>query len=78
MSSTAATLTAPPSRLADWITLAKIRVNTLVVATTAGGYYMAATGEVDLVRLGITCAGTAMVAGGAAALGQVCATGSNM
>lgn len=71
MSSTAATLTAPPSRLADWVTLAKIRVNTLVVATTAGGYYMAATGEVDLVRLGITCTGTAMVAGGAAAFNQV-------
>ena len=71
MTSTTATLTAPPSRIADWITLAKIRVNTLVVATTAGGFYMAAPGEVDLLRLLITCAGTAMVAGGAAAFNQV-------
>lgn len=61
----------PPSRVADWITLAKIRVNTLVVATTAGGYYMAAAGEVDLLRMAITCAGTALVAGGAAAFNQV-------
>ena len=60
-----------PSRVADWITLAKIRVNTLVVATTAGGYYMAAPGDVDLMRLAVTCAGTALVAGGAAAFNQV-------
>ncbi len=60
-----------PSRVADWITLAKIRVNTLVVATTAGGYYMATDGDVDLLRLGVTCAGTALVAGGAAAFNQV-------
>src|SRR5688572_801341 len=61
----------PPSRIADWITLAKIRVNTLVVATTAGGYYMGARGDLDLLRLAVTCAGTALVAGGAAALNQV-------
>jgi protoheme IX farnesyltransferase len=62
---------APPSRIADWITLAKIRLNMLVVATTAGGYYMAASGDVDLMRLAITCAGTALVAGGASAFNQV-------
>jgi protoheme IX farnesyltransferase len=66
-----AAIAAPPSRLADWITLAKIRVNALVVATTAGGYFMGAPGEVDLIRLVITCVGTAMVAGGAAAFNQV-------
>ena len=60
-----------PSRVADWITLAKIRVNTLVVATTAGGYYMATPGDVDLAGLAITCVGTALVAGGAAAFNQV-------
>lgn len=59
------------SRVADWITLAKIRVNTLVVATTAGGYYMGAIGPVDLTGLLLTCAGTGLVAGGAAALNQV-------
>lgn len=64
-------MNAPPSRIADWITLAKIRVNALVVATTAGGYYMATTTEVDLRRLALTCAGTALVAGGAAAINQV-------
>ena len=62
---------ASPSRVADWITLAKIRLNTLVVVTTAGGYYMAAFGDIDLLRLVITCAGTAMVAAGASAFNQV-------
>ena len=61
----------PPSRIADWITLAKIRLNTLVVATTAGGYYMAAYGDVDLLRLVVTCLGTALVAAGASAFNQV-------
>ncbi len=59
------------SRLADWITLAKIRVNTLVVATTAGGYYMGARDPLDITALVLTCVGTALVAGGAAALNQV-------
>ena len=59
------------SRLADWITLAKVRVNTLVVATTAGGYYMGASEPLDVTALVITCVGTALVAGGAAALNQV-------
>jgi len=59
------------SRLADWITLAKVRVNTLVVATTAGGYYMGAAEPLDVTALMITCVGTALVAGGAAALNQV-------
>ncbi len=59
------------SRLADWITLAKIRVNTLVVATTAGGYYMGARDPLDVTALVLTCVGTALVAGGAAALNQV-------
>lgn len=61
----------PPSRVADWITLAKVRVNTLVVATTAGGYYMGERDPLDWVAMAITCAGTALVAGGAAALNQV-------
>jgi protoheme IX farnesyltransferase len=71
MSPDSTVVAATPSRVADWITLAKIRVNTLVVATTAGGYYMAAQDEVDLLRLAVTCAGTALVAGGAAAFNQV-------
>lgn len=65
------TSTAAPSRLADWITLAKVRVNTLVVATTAGGYYMGLRDPLDWSHLVVTCAGTALVAGGAAAFNQV-------
>lgn len=64
-------MAAAPSRVGDWITLAKIRLNTLVVATTAGGYYMAAFGDIDLLRLAVTCLGTALVAAGASAFNQV-------
>lgn len=71
LTSRASAAGATPSRLADWITLAKVRVNTLVVATTAGGYYMGSQGPVDLTALAMTCLGTALVAGGAAALNQV-------
>jgi protoheme IX farnesyltransferase len=60
-----------PSRVADWITLAKVRVNTLVVATTAGGYYLGTRDPLNLMDLLLTCVGTALVAGGAAALNQV-------
>ncbi len=71
MPASATAIAEPPSRVADWITLAKVRVNTLVVATTAGGFYLGARGTLDWVSLVITCAGTALVAGGAAALNQV-------
>jgi protoheme IX farnesyltransferase len=71
MSTDSSAVTATPSRVADWITLAKIRLNTLVVFTTAGGYYMAAFGDIDLIRLAVTCIGTALVAGGASAFNQV-------
>jgi len=55
----------------DALVLAKVRLNTLVVVTTAGGYYMAAVNGVDVPRLLWTCAGTALVAGGASAINQV-------
>jgi len=57
--------------LSDLIVLTKVRVNVLVVATTAGGYYLGSDGPVDLLRLLVVCAGTALVASGAAALNQV-------
>ncbi len=60
-----------PSRLADVVTLAKVRVNALVVATTAGGYYMASPEAGGFARLVIACLGTALVASGAAAFNQV-------
>ena len=36
-----ATTSSAPSRFGDVVALAKPRLNALVVATTAGGYYMA-------------------------------------
>ena len=60
-----------PSKVKDILTLAKPRVNTLVVATTAAGYYMAGPTELDLMTLALVCAGTALVASGAAAINQV-------
>ena len=59
------------SRVADLIILTKLRVNALVVATTAGGFYLATTGPLDIWRLVLACAGTALVASGAAAFNQV-------
>jgi protoheme IX farnesyltransferase len=60
--------------LADIATLAKLRVNALVVFTTAGGYVMAGSATdtaLDLWHLAWTCIGTALVASGAAAVNQV-------
>ena len=71
MSTDSTVVVATPSRVADWITLAKIRLNTLVVATTAGGYYMAASGDIDLLRMAVACLATALVAAGASAFNQV-------
>ena len=59
------------SRFGDMLTLAKPRLNALVVATTAGGYYMAARTAIDPLSLVLTCAGTALVASGASAFNQV-------
>lgn len=59
------------SWLADVLQLAKVRVNALVVATTAGGYYMAAPDVIEPGRFVATCLGTALVASGAAAINQV-------
>jgi protoheme IX farnesyltransferase len=59
------------TRVSDLIALTKARVNALVVATTAGGYYLGSPGPVDMVSLAAICIGTALVASGAAALNQV-------
>jgi protoheme IX farnesyltransferase len=55
----------------DILELAKVRLNALVVVTTAGGYYMAKPAEPTFLALTLTCAGTALVASGAAAINQV-------
>ena len=65
------TLPRAHTKLDDLVVLTKIRLNALVVATTAGGFYMAARNGVDLATLLVTCLGTALVASGAAALNQV-------
>ena len=57
--------------VADYLALAKPRLNLLVVATSAAGYYMGAPGAVDIGPMAQTVIGTALVAGGAAALNQV-------
>jgi len=67
----ATTLAPVRSVTSDLFTLTKVRLNSLVVATAAGGYYMAAPGDVSPVAMGVACLGTALVAGGAAALNQV-------
>ena len=58
-------------RVADFITLAKPRLNLLVLVTTAAGLYLAAPQGVPSAILFHTLIGTALVAGGAAALNQV-------
>ena len=58
------------SRLADFVTLTKPRLNSLVVVTTGVGY-LAARGAVDLPVLAHTTMGAALVAGAAAAFNQI-------
>jgi protoheme IX farnesyltransferase len=58
-------------RVADFVTLAKPRLNLLVLVTTLGGLYLASPGGVSASLLVHTLVGTALVAGGAAALNQV-------
>lgn len=61
---------ARPSVVADYFALTKPRLNFLVVATSAAGYYLGSAG-VDAVMMAAAVAGTALVAGGAAVLNQV-------
>ena len=64
-------LDARRSRMSDIAVLAKVRLNALVVATTAGGYYMGTTGPTNVLVMAATCAGTALVASGASAFNQI-------
>jgi protoheme IX farnesyltransferase len=56
---------------ADYVNLTKPRLNFLVVASSAAGYYLGARGGVDAWRMVEAVVGTALVAGGAAVLNQV-------
>ncbi len=57
--------------VADYVALAKPRLNLLVVATSAAGCYLGGPPSPDLALMAQAVAGTALVAGGAAALNQV-------
>jgi protoheme IX farnesyltransferase len=67
----AVVLTEARSRATDFITLAKPRLNFLVVASSLAGYLMAGGDSADAMRLMLTLAGTALVASGASAFNQV-------
>lgn len=58
-------------RIADYVELTKPRLNFLVVATSAAGYYLGARGAVDWVHMAGAVLGTALVAAGSAVLNQV-------
>lgn len=62
---------ATTTKLADYVALTKPRLNLLVVATSAAGYYLGAVGAPELAPMAAAIAGTALVAGGAAVLNQV-------
>jgi protoheme IX farnesyltransferase len=57
--------------LADYVALTKPRLNVLVVATSAAGFYLGAGATINPLTLVATVAGTTLVAGGAAALNQL-------
>ncbi len=59
------------SPVADYIALTKPRLNALVVASSAAGYYLGSAGALDPVAMAVAVVGTALVAGGSAVLNQV-------
>lgn len=62
---------ARPSVFADYLELTKPRLNFLVVATSAAGYYLGSTGAIDLLSMAEAVVGTTLVAAGAAVLNQL-------
>ncbi|PYR54385.1 MAG: protoheme IX farnesyltransferase [Acidobacteria bacterium] len=60
-----------PGLLADYVALTKPRLNCLVVATSAAGYYLGGRGSTDVMAMTQAVAGTALAAGGAAVLNQL-------
>jgi heme o synthase len=58
-------------QLADYLALTKPRLNILVVATSAAGYYLGAAPPLNVPAMAAAVTGTALVAAGAAALNQV-------
>jgi heme o synthase len=62
--------TAVPGRGADFLTLTKPRLNSLVLVTTAAAYYLGGGERLSWLQLFNTIVGTAFVAGGASTLNQ--------
>lgn len=56
------------ARAADFLEMTKPRITSLVLATTAVGFYLGAQTRISLISLGNTLLGTALVAAGASAL----------
>ncbi|MFO0838299.1 MAG: heme o synthase [Phycisphaerae bacterium] len=63
-----------PSRIALYLELAKARLSTLVLLTTAIGFWLAVAGPIDWARFAWTLLGTAACAFGVNALNQVIET----
>ena len=57
--------------LGIWAELTKVRLNALVLVTTAVGYALAEVGPIDWARLAWTCAGTALAAASASLFNQL-------
>lgn len=57
--------------LGVWAELTKVRLNALVLVTTAVGFAVASTATIDWPRLGWTCAGTALAAASASLFNQL-------
>ena len=63
---------APLGRIvSDYVALTKPRLNALVIASSAAGYYLGLQAPADLSVMAHAVIGTTLVAGGAAALNQV-------
>ena len=69
--SEATAIAAAPSRNADFVALAKPRLNMLVVVSSVAGYVMGGGDTHDVLRLTAVALGTGLVAGGASAFNQV-------
>jgi protoheme IX farnesyltransferase len=70
----AAAVVVPDARasvFADYLELTKPRLNFLVVATSAAGYYLGSTSAIDAASIAVAVAGTTLVAAGAAVLNQL-------
>ena len=61
----------PRARVADYIALAKPRLNSLVVATSAAGFYLGSEGAIDYPGLAAAVVGTALAAAGASAFNEI-------